>query len=194
MAMVDVEYRCFVGGLAWATDEQSLHLAFSPYGEIIESKIINDWDTGRLRGFGFVTFGNEKAMIDAIEAMNGQDLVGRRIIVNEAQTRGRGGDNNCREGSYNLGVGYGDSGYGGERDCGYGDGGSRYSRSDGDRSLYSLSRDGDRSLWILDSGATDHMTFDENDFSKISQPRRTCVSNANGVLPQFLQYLVSAGL
>ncbi|XP_057965709.1 small RNA binding protein 1-like [Malania oleifera] len=160
MAMADVEYRCFVGGLAWATDEQSLNSAFSPYGEIIESKIINDRDTGRSRGFGFVTFSNEKAMKDAIEAMNGQDLDGRRITVNEAQARGGGGGGGYSRGNggggggysrreggggYSRGGGYGGGGYGGGRDRGYGDGGyggggrergygdggSRYSRSGG---------------------------------------------------------------
>ncbi|XP_057965710.1 small RNA binding protein 1-like [Malania oleifera] len=154
--MADVEYRCFVGGLEWATDEQSLTSAFSPYGEIIESKIINDRDTGRSRGFGFVTFSNEKSMKDAIEAMNGQDLDGRRITVNEAQARGGGGGYNRGSGGggggysrrdgggYSRGGGYGgggygggrdrsygDGGYGGGRERGYGDGGSRYSRSGG---------------------------------------------------------------
>ncbi|KAB5561323.1 hypothetical protein DKX38_006280 [Salix brachista] len=75
----EVEYRCFVGGLAWATTDQSLQEAFSQYGEIIDSKIINDRETGRSRGFGFVTFNNEKAMRDAIDGMNGQDLDGRTL-------------------------------------------------------------------------------------------------------------------
>ncbi|KAK3022048.1 hypothetical protein RJ639_047438 [Escallonia herrerae] len=59
MASEEVEYRCFVGGLAWATTDQSLGDAFSQYGEILESKIINDRETGRSRGFGFVTFRDE---------------------------------------------------------------------------------------------------------------------------------------
>ncbi|KAK9108859.1 hypothetical protein Sjap_016919 [Stephania japonica] len=84
MAGADVEYRCFVGGLAWATDDHSLEKAFSQYGEILESKIISDRETGRSRGFGFVTFASEQAMRDAIESMNGQDLDGRNITVNEA--------------------------------------------------------------------------------------------------------------
>ncbi|MQL05632.1 RNA-binding protein, partial [Escherichia coli] len=87
MASAEIEYRCFVGGLAWATDSDALEKAFSPYGEIIESKVINDRETGRSRGFGFVTFATEQAMRDAIEAMNGQDLDGRNITVNEAQSR-----------------------------------------------------------------------------------------------------------
>ncbi|KAI3913812.1 hypothetical protein MKW92_051317, partial [Papaver armeniacum] len=91
MASGDVEYRCFVGGLAWATDDQGLEKAFSTYGEILDSKIINDRETGRSRGFGFVTFANEQAMKDAIEGMNGQELDGRTITVNEAQSRSGGG-------------------------------------------------------------------------------------------------------
>jgi len=136
----EVEYRCFVGGLAWAITDQVLQEAFSQYGEIIDSKIINDRETGRSRGFGFVTFGNEKAMRDAIDGMNGQDLDGRNITVNEAQSPGSGGgggyNRNSGGGSYGGGGrregggGYGSGGgggYGGGRDRGYGDGGSRYS-------------------------------------------------------------------
>nr|AAB63581.1 glycine-rich RNA binding protein 1 [Pelargonium x hortorum]AAB63582.1 glycine-rich RNA binding protein 2 [Pelargonium x hortorum] len=161
MASADVEYRCFVGGLAWATDDHALEQAFSQYGEVVESKIINDRETGRSRGFGFVTFSNEKSMNDAIEGMNGQNLDGRNITVNEAQSRGSGGGGGRREGGggggygrreggggYSRGGGGGGyggggggygggngGGYGGGREQrGYGDsgGGSRYSRdSDG---------------------------------------------------------------
>uniref|UniRef100_A0A7N0T1X9 RRM domain-containing protein n=1 Tax=Kalanchoe fedtschenkoi TaxID=63787 RepID=A0A7N0T1X9_KALFE len=121
--MADAEYRCFVGGLAWATDDQSLERAFSQYGDVLESKIINDRETGRSRGFGFVTFGTEQAMRDAIEGMNGQDLDGRNITVNEAQSRGSGGGGG---GGYRSGGG----GYGGggrrEGGGGYGSGGGGY--------------------------------------------------------------------
>ncbi|KAG2622368.1 hypothetical protein PVAP13_3NG267500 [Panicum virgatum] len=106
MEASDVEYRCFVGGLAWATDDNSLHNAFSPYGEVLESKIILDRETQRSRGFGFVTFSSEQAMRDAIEGMNGKELDGRSITVNEAQSRG--------------GPRYGGGGYGGNRGGGYG--------------------------------------------------------------------------
>ncbi|CAK8576532.1 unnamed protein product [Lathyrus sativus] len=129
MASGDVEYRCFVGGLAWATDSDALEKAFSSYGDIVDSKIINDRETGRSRGFGFVTFANEKSMRDAIEGMNGQNMDGRNITVNEAQNRnsggggGGGGYGGRREGGY---------GGGGGRDRGYGnDGGDRYSRGGG---------------------------------------------------------------
>ncbi|GJM96222.1 hypothetical protein PR202_ga13038 [Eleusine coracana subsp. coracana] len=111
----EVEYRCFVGGLAWATDDRSLEQAFSQYGEVLDSKIINDRETGRSRGFGFVTFSTEQSMLDAIENMNGKELDGRNITVNQAQSRGSGGG----------GGGYGGGGYGGNR------GGSRGGDSGG---------------------------------------------------------------
>ncbi|GKV21154.1 hypothetical protein SLEP1_g31161 [Rubroshorea leprosula] len=154
MAAADVEFRCFVGGLAWATDDQALENAFSQFGEIVESKIVNDRETGRSRGFGFVTFRDEKSMLDAIEGMNGQNLDGRNITVNQAQSRGGGGGGGGgfsrgggggygggrREGGYGGGRrdggGYGSGGYGGggygggRRDYGR-DGGSRYSRGGG---------------------------------------------------------------
>ncbi|XP_075493178.1 glycine-rich RNA-binding protein-like [Primulina tabacum] len=140
MAAEDVEFRCFVGGLAWATTDQTLEQAFSQFGDVIESKVVNDRETGRSRGFGFVTFKDEQSMRDAIEGMNGQDLDGRNITVNEAQSRGSAGGGGGgggfrgprREGgggggySRRDGGGYGGGGgggYGGSRDRGYGGGG-----------------------------------------------------------------------
>ncbi|GAB2218971.1 hypothetical protein Droror1_Dr00006596 [Drosera rotundifolia] len=124
MAAADVEYRCFVGGLAWATDDQSLERAFSQYGEIVDSKIINDRETGRSRGFGFVTFSTEEAMKDAIEGMNGQNLDGRNITVNEAQSRGGGGGGGGFRGGNGGGYGGGrrEGGGGGGYNRGYGGG------------------------------------------------------------------------
>ncbi|XP_010531568.1 PREDICTED: glycine-rich RNA-binding protein GRP1A-like [Tarenaya hassleriana] len=143
MGSSEVEYRCFVGGLAWATDDHSLERAFSQFGEVLDSKIINDRETGRSKGFGFVTFKDEESMRAAIDGMNGQELDGRSITVNEAQSRGsRGGGygGGRREGGYSRGGygggggGYGggrrEGGYGGGGGGGYGDGGYR-GRSDG---------------------------------------------------------------
>merc|ERR1712151_264202 len=124
MASADVEFRCFVGGLAWSTDDRSLQEAFSPYGEVVESKIISDRETGRSRGFGFVTFNDEQSMRDAIDAMNGKMLDGRSITVNPAQSRGNGGG----------GGGGGSRGYrGGGGGGGYGGGGGGYSGGGGSR-------------------------------------------------------------
>ncbi|KAM0907987.1 hypothetical protein ACQ4PT_015765 [Festuca glaucescens] len=140
------EYRCFVGGLAWATNDQSLEQAFSQFGEITDCKIINDRETGRSRGFGFVTFSNAESMKNAIEGMNGQDLDGRNITVNEAQSRsgggggggggyrgggGGGGYGQRREGGGGYGGGGGGYGQGREGGGGYGGGGG-YSRGGGD--------------------------------------------------------------
>ncbi|CAH8360680.1 unnamed protein product [Eruca vesicaria subsp. sativa] len=151
MASADVEYRCFVGGLAWATDDQALQAAFSQYGDVLDSKIINDRETGRSRGFGFVTFKDEKSMKDAIEGMNGQDLDGRSITVNEAQSRGsggggggRGGGGGYRGGGGGYGGGGGGYGGGGRREGGYsgGGGGGYSSRGGGGGGGYGGRRDG----------------------------------------------------
>ncbi|KAA3482350.1 glycine-rich RNA-binding protein RZ1A-like [Gossypium australe] len=132
MASADVEYQCFVGGLAWTINDRALEEAFSAYGEIVDSKIINDRETGRSRGFGFVTFRDEKSMRDAIQGMNGRSLDGRNITVNEAQSRrsggGGGGGGFGGNGGYNRGGG---GGYGGRREGGYGGGGYGGGRRDG---------------------------------------------------------------
>nr|AAF31402.1 putative glycine-rich RNA binding protein 1 [Catharanthus roseus] len=135
MASADVEFRCFVGGLAWATTDQSLSEAFSQYGEVLESKIINDRETGRSRGFGFVTFGDEKSMKDAIEGMNGQTLDGRNVTVNEAQSRGSGGGGGGGGFRGPRREGGGCYGGGGRRNGGYGGNGGGYGggRRDGGR-------------------------------------------------------------
>ncbi len=83
--------KLFVGGLAWATTDSGLQQAFERFGEIIEAKVITDRDTGRSRGFGFVTFADGDAGSSAIEAMDGTSLDGRSIRVSEAQDRRGGG-------------------------------------------------------------------------------------------------------
>ncbi|RWW40301.1 hypothetical protein BHE74_00054310 [Ensete ventricosum] len=142
MAASDVEFRCFVGGLAWATDDASLERAFSSYGDISDLRplslcftvqIINDRETGRSRGFGFVTFRDEQSMRDAIKGMNGQTLDGRNITVNEAQNRrseggfrsGGGGYGGGGGGGFRSGGGGGFRSSGGGGGGGYGGGGGR---------------------------------------------------------------------
>lgn len=120
------EFRCFVGGLAWATTDGRLEDAFRPFGEVVQSKVINDRETGRSRGFGFVTFADEAAMNEAIREMNGKELDGRNITVNQAQSRGGGGGGGGG-GGYRGGGGGGYGGGGG----GYGGGGRSYDRESG---------------------------------------------------------------
>jgi RNA recognition motif-containing protein len=82
--------KLFVGGLSWDTGDQALQSAFTPYGTVTDAKVITDRDTGRSRGFGFVTFDSPDGARSALEAMDGTVLDGRTIRVDEAHDRGRG--------------------------------------------------------------------------------------------------------
>ena len=107
--------KLFVGGLSWGTTDEALHGAFSRFGEIAEAKVITDRETGRSRGFGFVTFANDESAVSAISEMNGTELDGRTIKVNEAEDKG-----------FRTGGGGGGRGPGGPRGGGGGyKGGSR---------------------------------------------------------------------
>ncbi|KAL0094719.1 putative glycine-rich RNA-binding protein [Phycomyces blakesleeanus] len=80
--------KLFVGGLAWATTDDSLYSAFSVYGNVETAVVIKDRETGRSRGFGFVTFSDNGEAQAAVDALNEQDLDGRRIKVDRAAERG----------------------------------------------------------------------------------------------------------
>ncbi len=81
--------RLFCGGLAWATTTEDLREAFTPFGEVVDAKVVTDRDTGRSRGFGFVTFDTEEAANTARESMDGAQLGGRTIRVDLARERTR---------------------------------------------------------------------------------------------------------
>ncbi len=81
--------KLFVGGLSWNTNDDGLRQAFDRFGDIDEAKVIMDRETGRSRGFGFVTFNNPEAARSAMAEMNGQTVDGRAIKVNEAEERPR---------------------------------------------------------------------------------------------------------
>ena len=83
--------KLFVGSLSWDTNDDGLNEAFSQFGEITEAKVITDRDSGRSRGFGFVTFSDDEAADKAVAAMNGFELDGRSIRVDVAQDRRSGG-------------------------------------------------------------------------------------------------------
>ncbi|MCL8206742.1 MAG: RNA-binding protein [Actinomycetia bacterium] len=76
----------YVGNLPWSTTEEDLVQTFSQHAQVISARIITDRETGRSRGFGFVEVGDEDAE-QAVEALNGYNLGGRDIIVNEARPR-----------------------------------------------------------------------------------------------------------
>lgn len=76
----------YVGNLPWSTKADDLAEAFSRYGEVLNSRIITDRDSGRSRGFGFIEVRDEQVE-EMIAALNGTELGGRVITVNEAKTR-----------------------------------------------------------------------------------------------------------
>lgn len=86
--------RIYVGNLPWSADEAALRNLFSTIGEVHSAAVITDRETGRSRGFGFIEMDNADAD-KAISQLNGQDMDGRPLRVNEARERtergGRGG-------------------------------------------------------------------------------------------------------
>ncbi len=83
--------KLFCGGLSWNTTDDTMREAFERFGAVTEAKVITDRDTGRSRGFGFVTFENDSDAEAAQSKMDGADLDGRTIRVNEAQEKSRDG-------------------------------------------------------------------------------------------------------
>ena len=96
--------KLFVGGLSWGTTDLSLKQAFERFGSVAEAKVIMDRDTGRSRGFGFVTFEDDGGAEEAMSSLDGSDLDGRTIRVNEARERAPRGGPSARAGN---GVGRG---------------------------------------------------------------------------------------
>src|SRR5690625_3731467 len=121
--------KLFVGGIAWATTNEGLREAFERFGEVEDARIITDRDTGRSRGFGFVTFQDDDAAQAAIQEMDGEELDGRRLRVNEANERrpggGGGGGHRGGGGGGYRGGSRGGGGGGGYRGGGGGGGGYR---------------------------------------------------------------------
>ena len=114
--------KLFVGGLSWGTDDESLRQAFAKFGQISEAKVITDRETGRSRGFGFITFASDSDAASAMSEMDGKELDGRTIKVNEAQERPprSGGGGGGGYGGGGGGGGYGGGGRGGDRGGGRG--------------------------------------------------------------------------
>ena len=87
--------KIYVGNMSYRTTQESLTDLFTNYGEVQEVAVITDRETGRPRGFAFVTMPDDGQAREAIEALNGQEFEGRTLNVNEAKPRedrgGRGG-------------------------------------------------------------------------------------------------------
>lgn len=103
--------KIYVGNLSFDTNESSLEAAFSAFGGVKSVTIIQDRQTGRSKGFGFVEMEDAEASA-AIQKLNGTDLDGRKITVNEARPKTEGGGFG---GGRGFGGGGGGRGYGGGR-------------------------------------------------------------------------------
>src|SRR5262249_23674875 len=107
--------KLYVGNLSYETTENDLQDAFSPFGTVTEANLMMDRDSGRSRGFAFVTMASKEEAQAAITGLNGHELNARALIVNEARPREErsGGGGGCRGGG------------GGGRSGGGGGGGGR---------------------------------------------------------------------
>jgi RNA recognition motif-containing protein len=79
--------KLFIGNIEWGVTEDELKELFGKYGEVEEGIIIRDRMSGRSKGYGFITFANEEDADKAMEALNGYELNGRKLAVNEARER-----------------------------------------------------------------------------------------------------------
>src|SRR3954466_8556008 len=113
--------KLYVGNLAYSVGDSELQQIFEAHGSVQSAQVIMDRDTGRSKGFGFVEMSNDQEAQAAISALNGRDLEGRSLPVNEARPREEGGGGGRGGGGGGRG-GYGGGG-GGGRGGGYGGGG-----------------------------------------------------------------------
>ena len=82
--------KLFIGGLSWNTDDSSLRARFEEFGPVADAIVIRERETGRSRGFGFVTFAEEAMADAAVAQMDNQEFDGRTIRVSKAQERQEG--------------------------------------------------------------------------------------------------------
>ena len=81
------ETKLFVGNLAWSTTDATLRATFEEFGTVLDARVVMDRETGRSRGFGFITFETADVVDTAINEIDGTDLDGRQIRVNRANKR-----------------------------------------------------------------------------------------------------------
>jgi RNA recognition motif-containing protein len=121
----------YVGNLPFNTGEEDLRQMFATYGQVEAVAIIKDKMTGRSRGFGFVEMTNDAEAREAIAGLNGTDMGGRSLTVNEARPRTEGGGGGGRRPGGGGDRRGGGGGYGGQRGGGGGYGGQRGGGSSG---------------------------------------------------------------
>ena len=122
----------YVGNLSWGLKDQDLANLFTPYGEVASAKIVMDKFTQRSKGFGFVEMPNDEQAQAAIAQLNGSEVEGRNLVVNESRPKEDNGGGYKKKGfggggggGFRKGGGGGFGGGGGSRGGGYGGGGNR---------------------------------------------------------------------
>ncbi len=111
--------KLYVGNLAYGVGDSDLQQMFAAYGTVQSAQVIMDRDTGRSKGFGFVEMASDQEAQAAAQALNGQEVNGRALTVNEARPKTEGGGGGGGRGGPRGGGGYGGGG------GGYGGGGGR---------------------------------------------------------------------
>lgn len=130
--------RLYVGNLPYSVDSSELQEMFAQHGQVTSAQVISDRETGRSKGFGFIEMNTDDEAAAAIAAMNGKDMGGRALTVNEAKPKesfgggGGGGGGRGYGGGGGGGRGYGGGGGGGGRG-GYGGGGGGRGGDRGER-------------------------------------------------------------
>lgn len=117
--------KLYVGNLSFRVSSDDLFEHFSQAGQVESANVVQDRETGRSRGFGFVEMSSEDEATSAIAQFNGTEYDGRNLVVNEARPRENGGGGGGR-GGYGGGGGRGGNRGGGGGRGGYGGGGSRW--------------------------------------------------------------------
>ena len=101
--------RIYVGGLPFSANDEQLSAVFAAHGSVTSAKVITDKFSGQSRGFGFVEMANDAEALAAIEKLNGSDMEGRKLTVNEARPMEArdGGSRGGRGGGFGGGGGRG---------------------------------------------------------------------------------------
>jgi RNA recognition motif-containing protein len=111
--------RIYVGGLPFSANDEQLSAVFAAHGSVTSAKVITDKFSGQSRGFGFVEMANDAEAVAAIEKLNGSDMEGRKLTVNEARPM-EARDGGSRGGGGGSRGGFGGGRGGGGRDSGGG--------------------------------------------------------------------------
>jgi len=121
----------YVGNLSWGLKDQDLANLFAPFGEVASAKIVMDKFTQRSKGFGFVEMPNDEQAQAAIAQLNGSEIEGRNLVVNESRPKEEGGGGFKKRSFGGGGGGYKKGGGGGGGYRGGNGGGGGYNRGGG---------------------------------------------------------------